>query len=257
MLRVLQISGGLVSVTQDRWKLRCSICRVKHGACIQCEDKSCKTAFHPLCARGRGLCMEVVTSKDVPATSYQRSRERGRTPLRGGKKGAETRGEGESREKRCLAPGVELAGDGASGKRERRTENGAARQQSHANGAGETPRGGPEAPDSKAECSGAAERECWEETEPEEEEDTLRLLAWCARHKPPEAGRSGRVTVKERRDAAGPAEVCAEDYVPPSNPSGCARTGERILLLVSMLYLPSLWHHVVRASDKSQRSLRI
>ncbi|GAQ91137.1 histone-lysine N-methyltransferase [Klebsormidium nitens] len=206
------------AIGKDRWKLRCSICRVKHGACIQCEDKSCKTAFHPLCARGRGLCMEVVTSKDVPATSYQRSRERGRTPLRGGKKSGETKGEEErNNEKRAN----KLAREGTDSERERRTERGAAQAQNHATSAGAKLRGDSEAPDVAGECSGAAERE---EEEHDEEEDTLRLLAWCARHKPPEAGKAGRVLVRERRDAAGPSKVRAEDYVPPANPSGCART---------------------------------
>lgn len=32
----------------------CSICRIKGGACIQCDNKNCFTAFHVTCARGRG-----------------------------------------------------------------------------------------------------------------------------------------------------------------------------------------------------------
>jgi NuA3 HAT complex component NTO1 len=33
----------------------CSLCRDKSGACIQCDNKSCFTAFHVTCARQVGL----------------------------------------------------------------------------------------------------------------------------------------------------------------------------------------------------------
>ncbi|KAI5062799.1 hypothetical protein GOP47_0021346 [Adiantum capillus-veneris] len=46
-------------VREERWKLLCSICKEKHGACIQCSHGMCATAFHPLCARQSNLRMEV------------------------------------------------------------------------------------------------------------------------------------------------------------------------------------------------------
>ncbi|KAI4334802.1 hypothetical protein L6164_013511 [Bauhinia variegata] len=50
---------GLDRINKDRWKLLCSICRVKYGACIQCSNNSCRVAYHPLCARAAGLCVEL------------------------------------------------------------------------------------------------------------------------------------------------------------------------------------------------------
>ncbi|KAL3506598.1 hypothetical protein ACH5RR_031980 [Cinchona calisaya] len=50
---------GLSRVNKDRWKLLCSICGVSYGACIQCSNNSCRVAYHPLCARAAGFCVEL------------------------------------------------------------------------------------------------------------------------------------------------------------------------------------------------------
>lgn len=50
---------GLRRISKDRWKLLCSICGVSYGACIQCSNNSCRVAYHPLCARAAGLCVEL------------------------------------------------------------------------------------------------------------------------------------------------------------------------------------------------------
>jgi hypothetical protein len=50
---------GVNKVSKDRWKLMCTICGVSYGACIQCSNNSCRVAYHPLCARAAGLCVEV------------------------------------------------------------------------------------------------------------------------------------------------------------------------------------------------------
>ncbi|GAY48864.1 hypothetical protein CUMW_114940 [Citrus unshiu] len=50
---------GLNRVSKDRWKLLCSICGVSYGACIQCSNTTCRVAYHPLCARAAGLCVEL------------------------------------------------------------------------------------------------------------------------------------------------------------------------------------------------------
>ncbi|KAK8510354.1 hypothetical protein V6N12_011725 [Hibiscus sabdariffa] len=50
---------GLNRISKDRWKLLCSICGVSYGACIQCSNPSCRVAYHPLCARAAGLCVEL------------------------------------------------------------------------------------------------------------------------------------------------------------------------------------------------------
>ncbi|KAG7573256.1 PWWP domain [Arabidopsis suecica] len=50
---------GVNKVSKDRWKLMCTICGVSYGACIQCSNNSCRVAYHPLCARAAGLCVEL------------------------------------------------------------------------------------------------------------------------------------------------------------------------------------------------------
>ncbi|CAE6377360.1 unnamed protein product [Rhizoctonia solani] len=42
-------------IPKQRWKLVCSICKVKQGACIQCNKSTCVTAFHVSCARRQKL----------------------------------------------------------------------------------------------------------------------------------------------------------------------------------------------------------
>ena len=54
---------NLSGISKDRFKLLCSICKQRHGACVQCSHGLCATAFHPLCARATGLRMEVVGSE--------------------------------------------------------------------------------------------------------------------------------------------------------------------------------------------------
>ncbi|KMT11027.1 hypothetical protein BVRB_5g112470 [Beta vulgaris subsp. vulgaris] len=50
---------GLSRIHKDRWKLLCSICHVPYGACIQCSNSTCRVAYHPLCARVSGYCVEL------------------------------------------------------------------------------------------------------------------------------------------------------------------------------------------------------
>ena len=40
------------------------MCRERHGACIQCSVKTCKTAFHVTCAFLEGYDMKTVFEDD-------------------------------------------------------------------------------------------------------------------------------------------------------------------------------------------------
>lgn len=50
-------------IKEARWKLVCSLCKEKHGACIQCSHGMCATAFHPLCARDFKLQMGISSKE--------------------------------------------------------------------------------------------------------------------------------------------------------------------------------------------------
>lgn len=55
-------------VPKARWKLQCYLCKHRHGACIQCDNKSCFTAFHVTCARKAGLLIKAQRQR---ATAHQ------------------------------------------------------------------------------------------------------------------------------------------------------------------------------------------
>ncbi|XP_042421325.1 histone-lysine N-methyltransferase TRX1-like isoform X2 [Zingiber officinale] len=56
---------GISRIHKDRWKLLCSICGVAYGACIQCSHNTCRVAYHPLCARAAGLCIELEDEEKI------------------------------------------------------------------------------------------------------------------------------------------------------------------------------------------------
>ncbi|KAI0737339.1 hypothetical protein C8Q80DRAFT_1358849 [Daedaleopsis nitida] len=58
---------GVEKISKQRWKLRCSICEVKYGACIQCTKTSCFTAFHATCARKEKFLMPMKASQGSEA----------------------------------------------------------------------------------------------------------------------------------------------------------------------------------------------
>ncbi|KAF8638766.1 hypothetical protein AX17_001982 [Amanita inopinata Kibby_2008] len=64
---------GVDKISKQRWKLKCSICEIKEGACIQCAKTSCFTAFHTTCARKEKLLMPMKStqgSEPVVLTCY-------------------------------------------------------------------------------------------------------------------------------------------------------------------------------------------
>ncbi|KAF3326010.1 histone-lysine N-methyltransferase ATX1-like protein [Carex littledalei] len=62
---------GISRINKDRWKLLCSICTVPYGACIQCSHHNCCVAYHPLCARAAGLCVELEDEDKIHLMSYE------------------------------------------------------------------------------------------------------------------------------------------------------------------------------------------
>ncbi|KAG1795047.1 PHD-zinc-finger like domain-containing protein [Suillus plorans] len=54
---------GSDKIPKQRWKLKCSICGIRQGACIQCTKNSCFLAFHTTCARKERLLMPMKSSQ--------------------------------------------------------------------------------------------------------------------------------------------------------------------------------------------------
>ncbi|KAL4062487.1 PHD-zinc-finger like domain-containing protein [Scleroderma citrinum] len=65
--------SGSEKIPKQRWKLKCSICGIREGACIQCTKSSCFLAFHTTCARREKLLMPMKStqgSEPVTLTCY-------------------------------------------------------------------------------------------------------------------------------------------------------------------------------------------
>ncbi|KAL0702080.1 hypothetical protein Bca4012_058202 [Brassica carinata] len=50
---------NLPGIKETRRKLLCNLCKVKSGACIRCCNATCRTSFHPICAREAGNRLEI------------------------------------------------------------------------------------------------------------------------------------------------------------------------------------------------------
>jgi NuA3 HAT complex component NTO1 len=56
---------GISKVPRSRWKLICTVCKRREGACIQCADRNCFTAFHVTCARKSKFYMSSNATDDT------------------------------------------------------------------------------------------------------------------------------------------------------------------------------------------------
>lgn len=57
-LHYMEPIEGTENISKSRWKLLCSICKQRMGACIQCTNRNCFVAFHVTCAKRAGLYMD-------------------------------------------------------------------------------------------------------------------------------------------------------------------------------------------------------
>ncbi|KAK0547557.1 hypothetical protein OC846_004812 [Tilletia horrida] len=57
---------GVEQIPKARWKLQCYLCRQRVGACIQCDNRNCCTAFHVTCAREAGLLLKFNRQRADP-----------------------------------------------------------------------------------------------------------------------------------------------------------------------------------------------
>ncbi|KAJ6581136.1 hypothetical protein B0H19DRAFT_1113888 [Mycena capillaripes] len=56
---------GVEKIVKQRWKLKCTICGTREGACIQCAKVSCFLAFHVTCARKDKLLLPMKSAQGV------------------------------------------------------------------------------------------------------------------------------------------------------------------------------------------------
>ncbi|KAJ2752864.1 hypothetical protein GGI19_003537 [Coemansia pectinata] len=62
---------SLDQIPKSRWRLYCNLCHRKVGACIQCSQKQCVTAFHATCARKARLSMTVRADRRTGETIFR------------------------------------------------------------------------------------------------------------------------------------------------------------------------------------------
>ncbi|KAI0091425.1 hypothetical protein BDY19DRAFT_930368 [Irpex rosettiformis] len=58
---------GVDKISKPRWRLKCSLCDIRMGACIQCIKSSCTLAFHATCARKEKLLMPMKATQGSEA----------------------------------------------------------------------------------------------------------------------------------------------------------------------------------------------
>ncbi|KAJ1926393.1 hypothetical protein IWQ60_003837 [Tieghemiomyces parasiticus] len=58
-------------VPKSRWRLTCAICKRRKGACIQCSNKACYTAYHVTCARKARLYLKVKPHRSTGEPTFR------------------------------------------------------------------------------------------------------------------------------------------------------------------------------------------
>ncbi|KAI0251381.1 hypothetical protein BJV78DRAFT_1275310 [Lactifluus subvellereus] len=62
---------GVERISKQRWKLKCSVCDIREGACIQCSKNSCFLAYHVTCARKEKFLMPMKASSGLEPPPLQ------------------------------------------------------------------------------------------------------------------------------------------------------------------------------------------
>ncbi|KAM7514976.1 hypothetical protein LguiA_004559 [Lonicera macranthoides] len=57
--RTMEPIMNVEGIKETRRKLICYLCKVKCGACVRCSNGTCRTSFHPICARDARHRMEI------------------------------------------------------------------------------------------------------------------------------------------------------------------------------------------------------
>ncbi|XP_042394539.1 uncharacterized protein LOC121985265 [Zingiber officinale] len=57
--KAMQLVMNVGGIDDSRRRLVCNLCKVKHGVCVRCSYGTCRTAFHPMCARESKNQMEI------------------------------------------------------------------------------------------------------------------------------------------------------------------------------------------------------
>ncbi|KAL8482041.1 hypothetical protein ACS0TY_028261 [Phlomoides rotata] len=71
--QIMEPIMNMIDLKDTRRKLICCLCKVKYGACVRCSNGSCRTSFHPICAREAGHRMEIwgkVGSDEVELRAF-------------------------------------------------------------------------------------------------------------------------------------------------------------------------------------------
>ncbi|XP_062233262.1 uncharacterized protein LOC133930603 isoform X3 [Phragmites australis] len=50
---------NIVDTQENQTKMVCNLCKAMHGACVRCSHGTCRTSFHPICARESKLQLEI------------------------------------------------------------------------------------------------------------------------------------------------------------------------------------------------------
>ncbi|KAJ4962456.1 hypothetical protein NE237_022395 [Protea cynaroides] len=58
-LRMMEPIMNVEGIKETRTKLVCYLCKAKYGACVRCSHGTCRTSFHPICAREAKHRMEI------------------------------------------------------------------------------------------------------------------------------------------------------------------------------------------------------